>query len=763
MRTSLRRTTTVAAATLLIAGAGLAGSWGDGLTGDGDVVVAGVPTVQFGDVCAGSTASRGFDWELLRSGSSNTNTWVNGAVVTIAPPSAAISTAGATITLGQRLATLPGNWTSRPSGTTFAAGSSAVTLTVPEGAAPTAAQTVTLPYSAFGTRVSGGTLERGTNVAAAFRIVDCHVPDVTPPSIGYTLDPAAPTGAHGWYVGDVALDWTVEDAESAATTTGCADTAVTADGTTSYSCAASSEGGSTGPTNVTLKRDVTPPAVVLTVSGDLGTEGWYVGDVHVHWAVGDTTSGIDSAVGCDDAVVSDDTAAHTFTCTVTDLAGNVTTSSTSVRRDATKPVITRIVSGTLGNAEWYVGDVQVDWQVTDATSDLASTSGCAPTTVDTDTPGLTLTCDAVDRAGNTAHDAVTLRRDATGPVITWTATGPQGSHNWYVGPVDVAWEFSDAGSGLATTSGCDPTTLSADTDGTDLTCAATDVAGNLATSTVGLRVDATPPVVTPTVSGPLGANGWYVGDTTVSWSTSDATSGVVSTLGCDAALVSADTLGDLFSCTATDDAGNSASGETTVRHDATPPAVSFTGGPADGATYDFGDAVPAATCSATDATSGVDAAGCVVSGGGTTVGSYTLTAGATDLAGNHGSATRGYTVRAWALDGFLKPVNMGTSVVNTVKAGSTVPLKFTVLRGGVPMTAGIGAAFSAKKVPCDGTAVPDAVEEFLTTGQTSLRYDATAGQWIQNWATPSGGKGFCYRVALTTADGSSTAAAFQLK
>jgi hypothetical protein len=128
-----------------------------------------------------------------------------------------------------------------------------------------------------------------------------------------------------------------------------------------------------------------------------------------------------------------------------------------------------------------------------------------------------------------------------------------------------------------------------------------------------------------------------------------------------------------------------------------------------------------------------------------------------------GVTTRGYTIRAWALDGFLKPVNMGSSVVNTVKAGSTVPLKFTVLRGGVPMTSGIGAVFSAKKVACDGSAIADAVEEFSTTGQTSLRYDATAGQWIQNWATPTGGKGACYRVSLTTADGSSTAAAFQLK
>ncbi len=763
MRTSLRRTATIGAAGVLLVGVGLAASWGDGLSGEGDAVVAGVPTLQFGELCPGATATRSFDWELVRSGGGNSQqVWANGAVVTIAPPSATTTAAGTTIALASRSATLPSGWVAQSNGTTFSAGASAVTVTVPDGAAPIGPQTVNLTYTASGAGSSTPTVTRSAPVAVSVGVADCDVDD-TPPSIDYTLDPAAPTGAHGWYAGDVALDWTVADPDSAATTTGCDDAAVTADGTTSYSCAASSEGGSAGPVMVTLQRDATPPTVVPTVSGDLGDEGWYVGDVDVHWAVADATSGVDSAVGCDDGVLSDDTAGQTFTCTVTDVAGNVTAVSTSVRRDATKPVITRTVAGAVGGNGWYTGDVQVDWQVSDATSDLASTTGCASTTVDADTTGLTLSCAAADHAGNTASDEVTIRRDATAPAITWTATGPQGQNGWYVGPVDVAWQVTDDGSGLATTFGCDPTTLAADTAGTDLTCSATDAAGNPAASTVGLRVDATPPVVTPTVSGPLGANGWYVGDTTVSWSTGDATSGVVSTVGCDPTVVSADTLGDLFTCTATDDAGNSASGQATVRRDATPPAVTFTSGPADGASYDFGDAVPVAVCSASDPTSGVTAAGCVVNGGDTSVGSHTLTASATDEAGNVGVTTRGYTIRPWALDGFLKPVNMGSSVVNTVKAGSTVPLKFTVLRGGVPMTSGIGAVFSAKKVACDGSAIPDAVEEFSTTGQTSLRYDATAGQWIQNWATPSGGKGSCYRVSLTTADGSSTAAAFQLK
>ena len=52
-----------------------------------------------------------------------------------------------------------------------------------------------------------------------------------------------------------------------------------------------------------------------------------------------------------------------------------------------------------------------------------------------------------------------------------------------------------------------------------------------------------------------------------------------------------------------------------------------------------------------------------------------MTATADDVAGNETTATRSYTVLAWTLTGFYQPVDMN-NVVNTVKGGSTVPLKF---------------------------------------------------------------------------------------
>jgi hypothetical protein len=50
----------------------------------------------------------------------------------------------------------------------------------------------------------------------------------------------------------------------------------------------------------------------------------------------------------------------------------------------------------------------------------------------------------------------------------------------------------------------------------------------------------------------------------------------------------------------------------------------------------------------------------------------------------------------------------------------------------------------------------------VSTGGTSLRYDSTAGQFIQNWQTPKK-PGTCYTTTMTTQDGSTISANFILK
>ena len=124
------------------------------------------------------------------------------------------------------------------------------------------------------------------------------------------------------------------------------------------------------------------------------------------------------------------------------------------------------------------------------------------------------------------------------------------------------------------------------------------------------------------------------------------------------------------------------------------------------------------------------------------------------------------TIQAWALHGFYQPVDMppgpANPVWNSVKNGSTVPLKFELFAGSVELTdVAAVRSFTQTMVACDASAPSDDIE-VTSTGGTSLRYDAVAGQFIQNWQTPRL-PGQCFRVTMMTQDHSALTAFFKLK
>ena len=157
-----------------------------------------------------------------------------------------------------------------------------------------------------------------------------------------------------------------------------------------------------------------------------------------------------------------------------------------------------------------------------------------------------------------------------------------------------------------------------------------------------LPTDDTPPTLTPTITGTLGAGGWYTSDVAVSWSVADAESSIASQSGCTASSVASDTHGQSFTCTATS-AGGSATQTVTVKRDATVPAIAFSG---NAGSYTVDQAV-AISCSATDATSGIASESCPGASGDAytfAIGANTLNATATDQAGNGASASASFTV-----------------------------------------------------------------------------------------------------------------------
>jgi hypothetical protein len=101
-------------------------------------------------------------------------------------------------------------------------------------------------------------------------------------------------------------------------------------------------------------------------------------------------------------------------------------------------------------------------------------------------------------------------------------------------------------------------------------------------------------------------------------------------------------------------------------------------------------------------------------------------------------------------------------VWNTVKGGSTVPLKFEVFIGSTEQTnTSVVKNFQVTGMTCN-TSGTLADIDLTTTGGTVLRYDGVAGQFIQNWQTPKQA-GSCYKVTVFTQDGSNKYAYFLLK
>jgi hypothetical protein len=201
--------------------------------------------------------------------------------------------------------------------------------------------------------------------------------------------------------------------------------------------------------------DTTAPVIVPSVSGPLGTNGWYVGDVTVTWSVTDPESDVPSTTGCGPTTISSDTSGTTLTCSATNGAGLSSSASVTIRRDAAPPTIVHVVfpvspDGTNG---WYKTAPIVTFVCEDAISGIASCladgeSGASKTLGESAAPQ-NVPGTATDNAGNQAHDSATgLLVDLSDPNITCPAPFDVTLGSTMTPAVDVA----DAVSGLATKS-----------------------------------------------------------------------------------------------------------------------------------------------------------------------------------------------------------------------------------------------------------------------------------------------------------------------
>jgi hypothetical protein len=167
----------------------------------------------------------------------------------------------------------------------------------------------------------------------------------------------------------------------------------------------------------------------------------------------------------------------------------------------------------------------------------------------------------------------TATASASPPTISYSIDGTVGSNGWYRGSshgdnVVLHWSVSLD----ATSSNCLPAiTIPGDTTGTTRTCSATNTDGITTAVTRGIKIDATPPTVTASFSRGPDFNGWFNHPVAISWSGTDAISGIAS---CSSLTYQGPDSGAATpngGCT--DKAGNSSLRPVRLAYDATPPVL----------------------------------------------------------------------------------------------------------------------------------------------------------------------------------------------
>jgi predicted extracellular nuclease len=106
----------------------------------------------------------------------------------------------------------------------------------------------------------------------------------------------------------------------------------------------------------------------------------------------------------------------------------------------------------------------------------------------------------------------------------------------------------------------------------------------------------------------------------------------------------------------------------------------------------------------------------------------------------------------WGFEEFLQPID-NLPTVNTVKAGSTVPVRFSLSgdQGLEILALGYPASFA---FPCDADPPSDPLEETVGPGNSSLSYDPLTDTYTYPWKTQKSWANTCRRLVVGLADGS---------
>lgn len=309
--------------------------------------------------------------------------------------------------------------------------------------------------------------------------------------------------------------------------------------------------GNTG--SAPFSIDSVAPSASVSLSGTLGSGGYYRSAVSVTLTCTDATSGVASRQYSLDggayqtyvsAVSVSGQGSHTFVGLCADVAGNQASQSSAFAIDSVAPTSAATKSGTLGSDGWYRSPVSLAVSC----SDPSPGSGCtaqhnldgagfvAGTSLSVSAQGAhTFAHRALDGAGNVgAETSDPFKIDSVAPSLSASLAGTLGNAGWYRSAVQVTLSCTDATSGVNTLSyqlNGGPSTpyaaaFTVSNEGANTvvsTCV--DRAGNSVATTRSFSIDTRTPGTTASLGGTLGDNGWYRSPVTVALSCSDPAPG----------------------------------------------------------------------------------------------------------------------------------------------------------------------------------------------------------------------------------------------
>jgi uncharacterized delta-60 repeat protein len=372
-------------------------------------------------------------------------------------------------------------------------------------------------------------------------------------------------------------------------------------------------------------------------------------------------------------------------------------------------------------------------------------------------------------AGITAGNAIDVwvgRFEGDGADLDAPAAAPAqaplpNDGGWNNGDVTISWNWTDGtGSGIDTAN-CTQQSTSTGEGALQLIATCRDLAGNQASAAYTVQVDKTLPAIVASADTAAGIT-WYNRDVTVHFTCSDALSGLALTCPPDQVLSAEGSAVASSAQVVADIAGNlsAPSNVVTVAIDKTAPVMGA---------CPYSGPILANSGLLTLGPIAVDAGISGLNTGASTltlplatssVGLKTLDFVAVDNGGNQAGRRCEYRV-LYDFAGFFQPVD-NLPVLNSVKAGSAVPVKFSL--GGLQGLNIFASGYPAsRQIACDSGVPMAEIEQTVTAGSSSLNYDAASGQYIYVWKTDKAWAGTCRQFVVGLADGVPHAVNFRFK